>query len=143
MSYPNDCTDSVPHEYICKFCRRSGTAFYERSCPPLRLEIWKTMLACDRCADYQTKYRRIAGAIRFVCETLVQVCDSARTEEIKNEAWTMARAKLDGLTKAFAETVCNHWRKPVEWESAFTDCILKKPKECISTLSWYVRNIKA
>lgn len=143
MSIPNDCTDPVPYDYLCKFCRKPGTAHYDRSCPPLRLEMWKSILACNRCADYQTSYRKIAGAIRFVCETLVQVCDAARSEEIKDEAWKFAKMKLDNLTKSFAEVVCNHWQKPVQWEPAFTDCILKKPSECISTLSWYVRNIKA
>jgi hypothetical protein len=143
MNPPNDCTDPVPHEYICKFCRKTGTAFYDRSCPPLRLEIWKTMLACDRCADYQTGYRRIAGAIRFVCETLIQICDSTKSDEIKNEAWKFAQRKIDGLTKAFAEHVCKFWHKPVQWEPGFTECILKKPADCVSTLSWYVRNVKA
>lgn len=138
-----DCTDPVPHDYVCKFCRKPGTAYYDRSCPPLRLEIWKEMLACNRCADYQSGYRRIAGSIRFICEALVRLCDSTNSEEVKNEAWACARKKLDDLTRKFAEHVCNFRNKPVQWEPDFTDCILKKPGECLSTLAWYSRNIRA
>jgi len=138
-----DCENPVPLEYVCKFCRKPGTTYYEQTCSPIRVEMWRGMLACNRCADYQSGYRDIAGAVRFICETLIRLCDSTSNEEIKNEAWGCARKKLDDLTKKFAEHVCRFWHKPTQWEESFTDCILKKPGECLSTLAWYAKNIRA
>jgi hypothetical protein len=140
---PKDCTDPVAIDYVCKSCHKPGTAHYERSCPPFRLEIWRSMLACNRCADYQNAFRRLSESIWHTCYALATFRAGTRKIELLDQAAGVAREKLVDKTKAFSKAVCDFWRLPMDWEPEFVQVLLDKPKECFAVLTRYANAVRA
>ena len=132
----------IPVAYKCKFCGRNGETSYSSDCPPLRLERWLPLLACNRCADFHRSRNRLVDDVWAHCYSLSLAIEShAHDREMLAEVRTLARERLNRKTKAFAALVCAFHHKAVIWEPDFTQMLLDAPRKCHQILSHYERGV--
>lgn len=118
--------------YLCKFCGKQGVAEYDPQCPPLKLEIWKSWLACDRCADFHAARIKLEYRINRACGDLLAM-NNARQEAMKEEnekeqkARESIRSGLVFLTKRYAVLICAFYRKVLTWEPDFPAMLADRP----------------
>jgi hypothetical protein len=133
----------TPLAYTCNFCQKGGVAYYAATCGHLRLEAWKAMLCCNRCADYYSKRQAICDSIWQTTYTLSVFLDSPNKDSsVKQEAMRRGREKLTIKTKAFAELVCSFYRKMTIWEPDFVQLLVEQPAKCHQLLNDYERGVR-
>lgn len=137
----NDCANPNSVAYKCKFCGREGIAQYDADCPPIRLERWQPLLACNRCADFHSVRERLKAGLWAICYTLAVVLESGADESVRKEAIRQSRERLNKKTKAFAEHICAFHRKMTIWEPDFTQMLLDAPRKCQQILAHYERGV--
>lgn len=109
-------------------------------CPPVDLEAFKVMLACNRCSDYERERRDAEAAIVVCCEALL----TARQYRAKHKLPEFENAiaeKLTNLTRWFASVVCRHNNVPFAWDSDFVSQLLEKPLQTKRKLKFYLHSI--
>lgn len=132
--------------YNCKFCGKPGSAEYDPDCPPLKLEIWKEWLACNRCSDFHNKRLRLERVIGRQCTNLT-VMNNLRDEAFRAEsdddekAREKIRSLLVDLTKAYASHVCRFYNKPTTWEPEFVTLLCEAPHKSGLVLRHYLKDM--
>lgn len=130
----------IPLDYNCHFCGKPGVAYYDDSCPPLRLEIWQKMLACNRCADYKTKLAQLIDGISATVRTFATWSHSKQAEA-RAEAAKTAQDRLTIQTRELASLVCNFHHLETVWEMPFVELLMQRPDRAFGTISDYERRI--
>ena len=127
-------------DYECKFCGRKGTAHYHEDAGVENVEFWKSLLACNRCADFHSARLRLFRSITDVCTHVVQ----ARTGNFKNreELETRSREILESSTKKLCELVSNFYRLTNLWSNDFVEVLMERPDAAWNSLEFYVSRRK-
>lgn len=113
--------------YTCKFCDSKGTAKYAADCPPLDLDVWRSMLCCNPCADFE-RHRRDVG---YKIVRLVELLGNSRRylfgQSLK-ETEEAIRGKLTAATRDYSRLLASHYRKPELWDEQFVDWLMDPAK---------------
>ncbi|MBM2845749.1 MAG: hypothetical protein HW407_1061 [Bacteroidetes bacterium] len=104
-----------------------------------KMEHWLPLLSCDRCADYHEEKNRLRERIGKAAYATQRLRFMGAWNEGSEK---VAREKLAGLTQAFAELVCRHYRKVTVWEPEFVDMLIGKPEEVNRILDRYVKGVR-
>lgn len=123
--------------YTCKFCESKGQAEYADDCPPLRLEIWRSMLCCNPCADFEAQRRKIGYKIvRFV-----EALGNARRYLVgqdRKQTEGAIRGRLTAITRDYSRLLAAHYRKPELWDDQFVEWLMDPSK---SAETWKILGI--
>lgn len=131
----DDCTEAV--SYRCPVCGRQGTAKYSPACPIEDFEAWRRMLHCDRCAAYLEGKRRVIGKINHWLSRLPAPEEQTRQQDVMREI----EAGLTRWTKGLAHLVCEHWRRPMEWDVSLVEVLMRRPAEAGKWVGGYIRQM--
>jgi len=126
-------------DYKCKFCFRPGTI--DCDVPEyFTLDYWKSILACNRCADFMVEKRRYVDLIRKTSLriTNARVLKSKNLSEVEKEV----RADLDSLSKLLCTCVNRHYGLDNIWDSSLTDVLMEQPQHSEMSCENYVRRKK-
>lgn len=124
--------------YNCKFCGLPGSAEAGEGASMFDVERWRTILACNRCADYRVSTRTLCDKIHTTCAFLLFGRNGR--PEVKSE--DKFRVKLTDLTKQLATVACKHrWIQNI-WDVAFVDMLIEKPDCCRIVTGKYLRDIE-
>lgn len=137
---PNDCTNPSSVTCSCKFCRRPLAVQYDAACAP-RLEHWIPLIACNRCADFNSGRLSFIESVWRTCYSLKVFLDSTDDPALRNEATGQARKKLNEKSRGFAKHVCDYFRLTLVWEPELTQMLLDKPLKAKHILAIYESNI--
>ncbi len=130
----------MKHHYNCKFCGVTGTVESgDTTNIKIHIDKWLPMIACDRCATFHESRLKMTDRIVRVCVALKQARQTRHREltEIENRT----RGKLVELTKRFAGLACDYWRKQNIWDCEFSNCLMDKPDNAYSILSFYLKGV--
>ncbi len=127
-------------QHTCKFCSSPVTLeMDEAGVEYFGLEFWKSLSACNRCADYREKKRGIT-------ERLVGY--SVDWSRHQNKQVPLGEKELNRLmesiiasTKKYADLVCRFNRIPSLWQQDFAQQIMDMPHKTMTILGFYERNI--
>ncbi len=126
-------------QHKCKFC----------SCPitldivdesMFKLEYWKSLAACNRCADFREVRRRLVETLIACSIELSRYAEFLKTtngEKKRERLWSLIVA----VTKKYASLVCAFYSVPSEWHESFAQEIMDKPSKTVMILSVYERSV--
>ena len=124
----------------CKFCQCPVVLEMDDSAVDyFGLEFWKSLAACNRCADYREKKRRLQEqlvdhSVKWARHKMKQVplneADVARLMEL-----------VEKCTKKYADLVCRFNHVQSLWQQDFMQQILDMPGKTLRILHFYERDI--
>lgn len=125
--------------YTCPLCGLKSSAEYDSDFVK-KAEFWKSLLHCDRCADYRARI----VSLRESCKALAMVYLTHRflVHKVEPQFEQRIRAGLIEKTKAIAFAACNHWKRTMIWEPDFVQQILDQPDKVELIVNLYVRSIQ-
>ena len=143
--------------YTCKFCHTPRAVDadipdgwsdqppgYKRGVSlriPLEISIWQSMLACNRCADFERSRRDQEDRILKAAGALL----IARANRLNPSALDAASRKIDErlclLTKELATIICDHYHKMDVWDREFVNQIMDQPEKTNAALRFYHRSV--
>lgn len=125
----------------CKVCKCPVTLVTDSECPELHIEVWKTMVCCNRCHAYAMRLCRLK---RYIVSAAMKVHTVREIFEFKpdskDEVGVISRAareKLVELTKAVAKAICQRWNQVMVWEPDFVEQIMEKPNQAGLIVNFY------
>jgi len=127
-------------QHKCKFCGAPVTLeMDDDGVEYFGLAYWKSLAACNRCADFREKKRALEGQ-------LVEYATNWNRHKLKQII--LKAADMENLmesivkgTKRYADLVCRFYRLPSEWNKDFSEQILDMPHKAIQILRFYERQI--
>lgn len=125
--------------YTCKFCGSPGTAEYADDCPPLKLDIWKSWLCCNRCADFEEHRRAIGRKITRVCTVAISVRRWMDGLDLKAKERDLLK-HLTPLTRDYSRLLAEFYRKPELWDDQFPEWLMEKPEQSWKILGTFRAN---
>jgi len=133
--------------YECTFCGNEGVADYDEL-DPMKLEFWKSILACNRCADFHESRIKVETKIFRTCGSLLAL-NLRRQEAMTEEGGQLAqtreklRVALVFLTKQYATLVCRFYNRMEVWEPGFPSMLEDRPDKAGVVLGHYVRDLSS
>lgn len=128
----------TPIDYRCKFCHREGVAYYDEGCPGMNLDVWRGMLACERCARFERRSRDLHQAIAKSGHNLHLLRQAKRNDPEGLRAMdSKSRVKFSILTRSYAEIVCKHLGISFVWNFDFVEQIMEHPDNAGITVARY------
>jgi len=89
------------------------------------LDYWKSLAACNRCADFREKKRSL---IDFI------IAWSIHWSRHLNKQYTLSKEQVDRMsatitacTQKYADLLCTFHRTPHSWTQEFADDIMREP----------------
>src|SRR5690349_12090700 len=113
--------------YRCKMCGREGQARLECGAEELKvlgfnLEVWRSMLTCDRCYDFRDQYKRLIDRIFRLC-TAWQFLSTSKRESSRSKM----KEKLSDVTKRLVRLIAEHFRQQNVWDEQIVDGLMSEP----------------
>ncbi len=124
--------------YRCKFCKTERVATFDGDNPDVvyKMEVWKSMLACNACADYRMDRRKYIDAIRRACESISRSGVIATKDQIER-----AREVLVNVTKKLSGIVCAHYGLTNVWDIEFVLMLIDSPDKWLPVVNKYIKGI--
>src|SRR5437870_12033897 len=113
---------TVNHQ--CKFCRAAvRLEIDDEALKFMDLGKWKSMAACNRCADFMSYRANVYDQIRFAA--LSWHCCKSNDKEDKERKVELL-AKLEKLLKDWLDVMNEYFRVRVEWDLSIMNSFIEE-----------------
>lgn len=107
-------------KHHCKFCGADVTLEFDtEALKMMRLETWKAMAACNRCADFMSYRYKAYEQIR-IAALLYQRC---KATDVNRKALLLSQ--LEELLKNWLTVMNEYFRLNITWDSAVMNSFLE------------------
>ena len=133
----------IHHKAQCKFCQREITLEIDEDCPPIHIEKWLPIAACNRCADYHRDRGKVVRPISHICGML-SIIHANHGDSVSEDVIGVARGNLVRLTKRLAEIMSDFYFVQNFWQEDFVNQLIEQPMKCrviIAVFEKTVRNL--
>jgi|SRR6266849_276129 len=127
-------------QHTCKFC--SAPIFLEMDKDGVEyfgLEFWKSLAACNRCADFRERKRTLID--RLLRYSVQWMRNENGQLPLGEKELNRLKESIISSTKKYAELVCRFYRIPSIWQEDFAQQIMNMPHKTMQILSFYERGI--
>ena len=126
-------------DYQCKLCGHKSTVEVDDDLELFTIAQWKTILCCNRCADFLGEKRAVVEKINRVAGLL----ELKRKGFAAKVAESAIREKFDFHARKFAALVCHHFHKSMVWDEEFVNLLMEKPENSHRICAHYLRGVRA
>lgn len=127
-------------QHACKFCSAPVTLeLGEEMLEFFNLDYWKSLSACNRCADYREKKRGLID--RIVDRSVVWLRHQNHQLRLNETEAEELRKSIVGATQKYADLICKFYRHHFSWEPDFAQQIMDNPVNTMRILSFFEGSI--
>jgi hypothetical protein len=127
--------------YHCKFCGIKGSVELEEGdLESFSVKKWLAILCCNHCGSFYERKRCLEDAIKKQCGVLAQAMNTTSGNKLDKTKSSVNDA-LTSITKRYARTVCEHFKKRNEWEPDFVIQLMEQPDKWRTMCSFYVNTV--
>lgn len=128
-------------DHICKFCAVPvSLEIDDAALEFFTLEYWKSLAACNRCADFKSRKRTLVD--KLLEKSVVIQRHKLKQSPLSNEDYGRVHQSIESATKKFSELICKFYRKRHVWHQDFVQQILDMPEKTMTILNLFERSIE-
>ena len=128
---------TTTHPGKCKFCGYVLQLEIDDDCPVQKVNSWKAMAACNRCADFRMACMKLGDAAKFV---LGKLHDSVGTKK-ESDVRQRTQDRLVEITKRLMRVVCEHHKVECYWEDSIVSELMDNPHQIRLIFNHMIRQV--
>ena|SRR5438477_13141918 len=125
-------------DYICKFCGVPGQAEYDDTCP-LNLDYWRSLLCCNRCADFMHDKERLIDQAKQIGGSFALT----RKKKGAEDRAAQVRQAFEAIADEFCQVVSDYLKTPDFGAKELIQVLMERPDCAGPTLESHFRRLRS